>query len=89
MPRTHIDRHLSTRAGWLRASVLGANDGVISTSGLVVGVAASGAAPEQILLAGVAGLVAGAISMAGGEYVSGQSPADTEAGEQPRGAPGV
>jgi len=67
-----------SRIGWLRAAVLGANDGIVSTSSLVLGVAASGAAPKSILVAGVAGLVAGAMSMAAGEYVSVSSQADTE-----------
>ena len=71
--------HRSERVGWLRASVLGANDGIVSVAGLVVGVAASGATPSTILLTGVAGLVAGAMSMAAGEYVSVQSQADAEA----------
>ena len=85
MPRTphqHSRRpelHRSERAGWLRAAVLGANDGIVSVAGLVVGVAASGATPSTILLTGVAGLVAGAMSMAAGEYVSVQSQADAEA----------
>jgi vacuolar iron transporter family protein len=70
--------HLTGRIGWLRAAVLGANDGIVSTASLVVGIAASGAARENILLAGVAGLVAGALSMAAGEYVSVSSQADTE-----------
>jgi vacuolar iron transporter family protein len=74
----HIETHRAHRIGWLRASVLGANDGVVSVASLVVGVAASGAAQQSILLTGVAGLVAGAMSMAAGEYVSVQSQADTE-----------
>lgn len=78
MRATHRERHRSDRAGWLRASVLGANDGVVSVAGLVVGVAASGASSSTILMTGVAGLVAGAMSMAAGEYVSVQSQADTE-----------
>lgn len=72
------EHHRSGRAGWLRAAVLGANDGVVSIAGLVVGVAASGAPPTVILASGVAGTVAGAFSMAAGEYVSVQSQADTE-----------
>lgn len=72
------ERHRSHRAGWLRAVVLGANDGIISVASLVVGIAASGAAKEQVLVAGVAATVAGALSMAAGEYVSVQSQADTE-----------
>jgi VIT1/CCC1 family predicted Fe2+/Mn2+ transporter len=70
--------HKSERIGWLRAAVLGANDGIVSTASLVVGVAASGASRSDVLLAGVAGLVAGALSMAAGEYVSVSSQADTE-----------
>ncbi|MCX7556505.1 VIT family protein [Xanthomonadaceae bacterium JHOS43] len=70
--------HRVHRVGWLRAAVLGANDGIVSTSGLVVGIAASGAEPGTILLGGVAGLVAGAMSMAAGEYVSVKSQADAE-----------
>jgi VIT1/CCC1 family predicted Fe2+/Mn2+ transporter len=74
----HSEHHLSKRVGWLRAAVLGANDGIVSTASLVVGVAASNASPATILLTGVAGLVAGAMSMAAGEYVSVHSQADTE-----------
>jgi VIT1/CCC1 family predicted Fe2+/Mn2+ transporter len=74
----HRELHRTDRIGWLRAAVLGANDGIVSTASLVVGVAASQAAPKQILVAGVAGLVAGALSMAAGEYVSVSSQADTE-----------
>ncbi len=70
--------HRGGRSGWLRAAVLGANDGIVSTASLVVGVAASGAAAGAVLVAGVAGLVAGAMSMAAGEYVSVRSQADTE-----------
>ena len=77
----HRELHRTDRVGWLRAAVLGANDGIVSVSGLVVGVAASGAAPSTILLTGVAGLVAGAMSMAAGEYVSVQSQADAEAAD--------
>ncbi|MEO8192371.1 MAG: VIT family protein [Gemmatimonadales bacterium] len=73
-----IERHRSAHIGWLRAAVLGANDGLISTASLVVGVAASGTGRSAILIAGVAGLVAGAMSMAAGEYVSVSSQADTE-----------
>jgi VIT1/CCC1 family predicted Fe2+/Mn2+ transporter len=76
--RRHRERHRTDRIGWLRAAVLGANDGVVSTASLVVGVAAAQAAPENILVAGVAGLVAGAMSMAAGEYVSVRSQADSE-----------
>jgi vacuolar iron transporter family protein len=72
------ERHRSERVGWLRAAVLGANDGIVSTASLVVGVAASQAVRHEVLVAGVAGLVAGALSMAAGEYVSVSSQADTE-----------
>ena len=78
MPRGHRERHRTHRVGWLRAAVLGANDGIVSTASLVVGVAASHAARHEILVAGIAGLVAGAMSMAAGEYVSVSSQADTE-----------
>lgn len=78
MRALHLERHRTTRTGWLRAVVLGANDGLVSVSSLVVGIAASGTGGAQVLLAGVAGLVAGALSMAAGEYVSVQSQADTE-----------
>lgn len=74
----HAERHRSHRIGWLRAAVLGANDGIVSTASLIVGIAASNATHENILLTGVAGLVAGAMSMAAGEYVSVSSQADTE-----------
>jgi VIT1/CCC1 family predicted Fe2+/Mn2+ transporter len=74
----HIERHRTAHIGWLRAAVLGANDGLISTASLVAGVAAAGTARGAILVAGVAGLVAGAMSMAAGEYVSVSSQADTE-----------
>lgn len=74
----HSERHRSERIGWLRAAVLGANDGILSTASLVVGVAASEAGRHGVLVAGVAGLVAGAFSMAAGEYVSVSSQADTE-----------
>jgi VIT1/CCC1 family predicted Fe2+/Mn2+ transporter len=74
----HTERHLVQRIGWLRAAILGANDGVVSTASLIVGVAAAAAGRNQILIAGVAGLVAGAMSMAAGEYVSVSSQADTE-----------
>ena len=74
----HAERHRSDRIGWLRAAVLGANDGIVSTASLVVGVAASSASQASILLTGVAALVAGAMSMAAGEYVSVHSQADTE-----------
>ena len=75
---THPERHRTDRIGWLRAAVLGANDGIVSTASLVVGVAAAGASQHSILVTGVAGLVAGAMSMAAGEYVSVHSQADTE-----------
>jgi len=78
MPRVHKEFHRADRVSWLRAAVLGANDGTISVASLVVGVAASGAAPPVVLVTGIAGLVAGAMSMAAGEYVSVQSQADTE-----------
>ena len=76
--RPHREQHRVARAGWLRAAVLGANDGIVSTASLIVGVAAAGATPETILLSGTAGLVAGAMSMAAGEYVSVHSQADAE-----------
>ncbi|HJV52368.1 MAG TPA: VIT family protein [Noviherbaspirillum sp.] len=78
MQPAHTETHKAERVGWLRAAVLGANDGVISVASLVVGVAASGASSAHVLLTGMAGLVAGAMSMAAGEYVSVQSQADTE-----------
>jgi VIT1/CCC1 family predicted Fe2+/Mn2+ transporter len=81
MSRIHSEFHKSDRIGWLRAAVLGANDGIISVTSLVVGVAASGATEPSVLLAGLAGTVAGAISMAAGEYISVQSQADTEAAD--------
>ncbi|MGZ4993606.1 MAG: VIT1/CCC1 transporter family protein [Methylobacter sp.] len=74
----HPEIHRTHRIGWLRAAVLGANDGIVSTASLIVGIAASHAAHDDIVLAGVAGLVAGAMSMAAGEYVSVSSQADTE-----------
>jgi vacuolar iron transporter family protein len=74
----HLEKHYSQRIGWLRAAVLGANDGIVSTASLVVGVAAAGTTRASILVAGVAGLAAGAMSMAAGEYVSVSSQADTE-----------
>lgn len=76
--RPHRESHLVARIGWLRAAVLGANDGIVSTASLILGVAASGADRAAILVAGVAGLVAGAMSMAAGEYVSVSSQSDTE-----------
>ncbi len=84
MSRLHIENHSAHRVGWLRAAVLGANDGLVSTASLIVGVAASAAATGQILLAGTAGLVAGAMSMAAGEYVSVSSQSDTEAADLAR-----
>jgi len=78
---TFIEHHRSHRIGWLRAAVLGANDGIVSTASLIVGVSASGAEQQAILLAGVAGLVAGAMSMAAGEYVSVSSQRDTESAD--------
>lgn len=74
----HREGHRTQRAGWLRAAVLGANDGIVSTASLILGVASSGVGPQTVLVAGVAGLVAGALSMAAGEYVSVSSQADTE-----------
>jgi VIT1/CCC1 family predicted Fe2+/Mn2+ transporter len=74
----HAENHLISRIGWLRAAVLGANDGIVSTASLIVGVAAANAAAADVLVAGVAGLVAGAMSMAAGEYVSVSSQSDTE-----------
>jgi len=84
MRTLHIEKHRTERIGWLRAAVLGANDGVVSTASLVLGVAAAHAAHADILVAGVAGLVAGAMSMAAGEYVSVSSQADTEAADVKR-----
>lgn len=76
--KNHRENHLVQRIGWLRAAILGANDGIVSTASLIVGVAAAATAPGDVLIAGVAGLVAGAMSMAAGEYVSVSSQADTE-----------
>lgn len=76
--RLHRERHLVDRIGWLRAAVLGANDGIVSTASLIVGVAAAATTQNNVLIAGVAGLVAGAMSMAAGEYVSVSSQSDTE-----------
>jgi VIT1/CCC1 family predicted Fe2+/Mn2+ transporter len=76
--RKHVERHLSGRANWLRAAVLGANDGLVSVSSLILGVAASGASRGEVILAGIAALVAGALSMAAGEYVSVSSQRDSE-----------
>jgi len=78
VPAPHPERHLGSRVNWLRAAVLGANDGIVSTASLIVGVAAASSGKPEILLAGVAALVAGAMSMAAGEYVSVSSQADTE-----------
>ncbi len=80
----HGEQHRTHRTGWLRASVLGANDGIVSTASLVLGVAASGADTGAVLVAGVAGLVAGAMSMAAGEYVSVSSQSDTESADLAR-----
>jgi VIT1/CCC1 family predicted Fe2+/Mn2+ transporter len=77
----HHERHRSESIGWLRAAVLGANDGIVSTSSLILGVAAAHGTPHSVLVAGLAGLVAGAMSMAAGEYVSVHSQADTEAAD--------
>ena len=82
--RSHRERHRLHRTGWLRAAVLGANDGLISTASLVIGVAAAGTGPAEVLVAGLAGLVAGAMAMAAGEYVSVSSQADTEAADRAR-----
>ncbi|HET9161701.1 MAG TPA: VIT1/CCC1 transporter family protein, partial [Caulobacteraceae bacterium] len=76
--KTHLERHAVQRIGWLRAAVLGANDGILSTASLLVGVAAASASRGSLLLTGLAGLVAGAMSMAAGEYVSVSSQADSE-----------
>ena len=81
---THSERHRTRRIGWLRAAVLGANDGIVSTASLMVGVAAAHATRGELLVAGVAGLVAGAMSMAAGEYVSVSTQADTEAADLAR-----
>jgi VIT1/CCC1 family predicted Fe2+/Mn2+ transporter len=80
----HPETHLVSRIGWLRAAVLGANDGIVSTASLIVGVAAASAATSEVLVAGIAGLVAGAMSMAAGEYVSVSSQADTESADLER-----
>lgn len=84
MRSRHTETHLIERIGWLRAAVLGANDGLISTASLIVGVAAASPSRHEILVAGVAGLVAGAMSMAAGEYVSVSSQADTEEADMAR-----
>ena len=78
MRALHIERHRTARIGWLRAAVLGANDGIVSTASLCIGVAAAGGSAHAVLIAGTAGLVAGAMSMAAGEYVSVSSQSDTE-----------
>lgn len=78
MPRMHSETHLISRIGWLRAAVLGANDGIISTASLVLGIASASAPRGDVILTAVAGLVAGAMSMAAGEYVSVSSQSDTE-----------
>ena len=78
MPRSHYERHLIERVGWMRAAVLGANDGIVSTASLIAGVALAAQGRSEILVAGIAGLVAGAMSMAAGEFVSVSSQADTE-----------
>ena len=82
LPKPHHERHRSAHIGWMRASVLGANDGLISTSSLLIGMAAASATPQVILITGIAGLTAGALSMAAGEYVSVSSQADTEAADR-------
>jgi len=84
MARKHREAHRVERIGWLRAAVLGANDGIVSTSSMILGVAASSASHEGVLIAGVAGMVAGAMSMAAGEYVSVRSQADSEAADLAR-----
>jgi len=81
MVRSHSETHFVSRIGWLRAAVMGANDGIVSTASLIVGVAAASTAPSEVLVAGIAGLVAGAMSMAAGEYVSVSSQSDTEAAD--------
>src|SRR6185312_3811976 len=78
MSLRHMERHRTNRIGWLRAAVLGANDGIVSTARLVLGVAAAPATHSSVIVAGIAGLVAGAMSMAAGEYVSVRSQADSE-----------
>src|SRR5260370_17708486 len=78
MPPRHRERHRTGRIGWLRAAVLGANDGILSTASLLLGVAAAHGTQSRVVVAGIAGLVAGAMSMAAGEYASVHSPAHTE-----------
>ena len=80
----HSERHMVHRIGWLRAAVLGANDGIVSTASLIIGVAAAGSAQAEVLIAGLAGLVAGAMSMAAGEYVSVSSQTDAETADLSR-----
>lgn len=80
----HTEKHRTEHIGWLRAAVLGANDGLVSTASLIVGVASAGSDPKAVLVAGVAGMVAGAASMAAGEYVSVKSQAETEAADTAR-----
>jgi vacuolar iron transporter family protein len=82
--KPHGETHFVSRIGWLRAAVLGANDGIVSTASLVVGVSAAAGSHQEVLLAGIAGMVAGAMSMAAGEYVSVSSQADTEAADLAR-----
>ncbi len=84
MSRLHLESHLVARVGWLRAAVLGANDGIVSTASLIVGVASAGQSGGAILMTGMAGLVAGAMSMAAGEYVSVSSQSDTEQADRVR-----
>ncbi len=84
MTRSHRESHLVARVGWLRAAVLGANDGIVSTASLIVGVASAGQSSGAILITGMAGLVAGAMSMAAGEYVSVSSQSDTEQADRAR-----
>lgn len=84
MARFHKEAHLIDRIGWLRASVLGANDGIVSTASLIIGVASAGVSQSNILLTGAAGLVAGAMSMAAGEFVSVSSQADSEQADMAR-----
>lgn len=84
MRAVHRENHLVERIGWLRAAVLGANDGIVSTASLIIGVASAGQPTAAILLTGIAGLVAGAMSMAAGEYVSVSSQADTEQADRAR-----
>ena len=84
MSRLHSENHLVSRIGWLRAAVLGANAGIVSTASLIVGVASASAGSAEVLVAGIAGLVAGAMSMAAGEYVSVSSQSDTESADLDR-----